>query len=101
VVQLATSSGHPSPGNPWWLRLVFISRVGFDPVVAVGLASRRRWAVWSAPLLLALDAAANAYAVYVVIPMPEPTPARVGQGVIRPSRHECGSPGADAMLLVR
>jgi hypothetical protein len=82
VVQLAVSDGQPYRGNPWWLVVFFVSLTAFDPAVAIGLARRRRWAVWSAVLLLLLDAAANGYAVYVVIPARGLTSARVGQGVI-------------------
>jgi hypothetical protein len=38
--------------------------------------------VWSALLVLVLDAAADGYAVYVVAPGAGLTPSRVGQGVI-------------------
>ena len=48
VVQLAVSGGRPYQGNPWWLVIFFVSLTVFDPAVAVGLARRRRWAVWSA-----------------------------------------------------
>lgn len=82
VVQLATSAGHPYQGNPGWLRVFFVSLTVVDPLVAIGLARRRRWVVWSAAVLLVLDAAANGYAVYVAIPAPELTSARIGHGVI-------------------
>jgi hypothetical protein len=82
VVQLAVSVGRPYEGNPWWLVVFFVSLTVFDPAVAVGLAQRRRWAVWSATVLLVLDAVANGYAVYVVVPAPGLTLARVSQGII-------------------
>lgn len=59
VVQLAMSGGHPYRGNPWWLRVFFVSLTAFDPLVAIGLARCRRWTVWSAAFLLGLEAAAN------------------------------------------
>jgi hypothetical protein len=82
VLQLVTSGGHPYQGNPWWIVVFFVSLTALDPVVAIGLAQRRRWAAWSAVLVLTLDAAANGYAVYVVIPATHLTLARIGQGVI-------------------
>jgi len=81
-VQLAVSGGRPYQGNPWWLVIFFVSLTVFDPAVAVGLARRRRWAVWSAVVVLVLDAAANGYAVYVVVPATGLTLGEVGQGVI-------------------
>jgi len=82
MMQLAVSGGRPYQGNPWWLVVFFVSLTVFDPAVAVGLARRRRWAVWSAAVLLVLDAIANGYAVYIVVPAAGLTLARVGQGVI-------------------
>lgn len=82
VVQLAVSGGRPYQGNPWWLVVFFVSLTVLDPAVAVGLARRRRWAVWSAAVLLVLDAVANGYAVYVVVPATGLTWARVGQAII-------------------
>jgi hypothetical protein len=82
VVQLAVSGGRPYQGNPWWLVVFFVSLTVFDPAVAVGLARRRVWAVWSATALLVLDAVANGYAVYFVVPATGLTLTRVGQGII-------------------
>jgi hypothetical protein len=82
LLQLVTSGGHPYRGNPWWIATFFVSLTALDPIVAGGLARRRRWAVWSALLVLALDAAANGYAVYVVIPASGLTAGRLGHGVI-------------------
>ncbi len=82
VVQLAMSGGRPYEGNPWWLVVFFVSLTVFDPAVAIGLAQRRRWAVWFATVLLVLDAVANGYSIYVVVPATGLTLARVGQGVI-------------------
>ncbi len=82
VVQLAVSGGQPYRGNPWWLVIFFVSLTFLDPAVAVGLARRRRWAVWSAAVLLVLDAIANGCAVYVVVPATGLTWAVIGQAVI-------------------
>src|SRR5512134_3384761 len=65
VLQTATSGGQPYRGNPGLLAVFFVSLTVLDPFVAVGLARHRRWAVWSALLVLSLDAAGNGYAVYV------------------------------------
>jgi hypothetical protein len=82
AVQLALSGGRPYQGSPWWLVVSFVSLTLLDPAVAVGLARRRRWAVWSAAVLLVLDAVANGYAVYAVVPASGLTLARVGQAII-------------------
>jgi hypothetical protein len=82
VVQLAVSGGWPYQGSPWWLAVFFVSLTVLDPAVAVGLARSRRSAVWSAAVLLVLDAVANGYAVYVIVPASGLTLARVGQAII-------------------
>jgi hypothetical protein len=82
VGQLVTGGARPYPSAPAWLAVYFVSLTLLDPLAAILLALRRSTGLILGCAVLVSDAAANAYANYVLDPAPGITAGRVGQAVI-------------------
>ncbi|GAA1653907.1 hypothetical protein [Actinoplanes couchii] len=83
IVHVADLLGlRPALSGPTWLTVYFTSLVVFDPLSAVLLAMRRVSGLYLGCAVLLTDAAANAYANYVLDPATGITAGRIGQAVI-------------------
>ncbi|QXG75971.1 hypothetical protein KUM42_19765 [Modestobacter sp. L9-4] len=82
VVQLLGAGLAPYPQLPGWLRGYFIGLTVLDPLAAVLLAWARRSGVVLSVAVLVTDAAANAWANWVVDTSAGVTLGRVGTAVI-------------------
>jgi predicted branched-subunit amino acid permease len=82
VVQLLGAGLAPYPRLPGWLRAYFIGLTVLDPLAAVLLARARRSGVVLSVAVLVTDAAANAWANWVVDTSAGVTLGRVGTAVI-------------------
>lgn len=67
VVQLATGGWPPYDWAPAWLATYFTALTVLDPLAAGLLLARRSAGLYLAATVLVTDAAANAYATYVVL----------------------------------
>lgn len=71
VVQLVDGGTDPYPGVPPWLAGFYVALVVLDPLAAVLLLRRNRFGIVLAVVVLATDAAANAYANFILASGPE------------------------------
>ncbi|GAB3142785.1 hypothetical protein GCM10027290_17990 [Micromonospora sonneratiae] len=70
------------PSTPNWLALYFVSLTVLDPAAALLLVLRRVEGLVLGCVVLTTDAAANAYANYLLDDAGGVTPGRIGQAVI-------------------
>lgn len=82
LIHLVSGGTDPYPALPAWLTVYFVSLTVLDPLAAGLLAVRRAAGLVLGCGILVTDAAANAYANYVLDPSEGVTPGRIGQAVV-------------------